>query len=234
LFVNQFIVCIGNQIFGNEAFMDEQARIIGANVARLRHAAGLSQAQLAGALGVRQNTIAAIELGKTKKSKYLSEIARALKVRLVDVDPQFEAEESVVVPGPALVGDRDLQVFGSVEGGDGAIVVSSDPIGIIKRPSPLAGVVGGYGVLVVGESMTPLVRPGDTVLINPHLPPRKEDLCLFIYDQDGDFRATIKEFVSQTKDAWSVKRYSPTVRRIVLKKREWPRCHVVVGKYNRR
>jgi transcriptional regulator with XRE-family HTH domain len=204
------------------------------NLQRIRQQRGMSQAALAGAIGVRQNTIAAIELGLTRKSRYLPDIARALRVPLSDIDPDLGFGESRVISSGELVGARDLPLYATVEGGEGTVVMSSDPVDEIRRPAPLATVKGAYGVIVVGESMVPVLRPGDVALVNPHLPPRAEDTCIFVCEKDGEFIATIKEYVGQTKDAWRVKRYKPKETEFALKKKDWPRCEVVVGKYSRR
>jgi transcriptional regulator with XRE-family HTH domain len=207
---------------------------IAENLQRIRHARGMSQAGLAGEIGVRQNTIAAIEAGTTKKSKYLPDIARVLQVSLTELDPNQRFTETRVIPGGALVGPLDLALYATVEGDEGVVVMSRDPVDEIRRPAPLAAVKGAYGVIVAGESMVPVLRPGDVALVHPHLPPRPEDTCIFIAEKDGEFVATIKEYLGQTKDTWKVKRYKPKETDFVLKKKDWPRCDVVVGKYARR
>lgn len=215
--------------------MSDQGRVIGENVARARIAAKLSQAELAKRIGAKsQNTIAAIESGNTSKSKYLPNIARALKVRMADLDPEFHEQDTVTIPGGNLVGGVDLDVYGTAEAGNGILVMTSDPVDRVRRPAPLANVRGGYGVIVVGESMEPVLRAGDTILVHPHLPPKVDDLCLFRDEKDGEFRATIKEYRSASKDLWKVHRYGKDPADFTLKKREWPQCHVIVGVYRRR
>jgi transcriptional regulator with XRE-family HTH domain len=232
---NNYLFGNRNQFVGSAFAMNERAKIVGKNIARLREERGLSQAQLAKAIDVKsQNTVAAIESGKTQKSKHLHDIARVLKVSITDIDPQSEVTESPILSASDLVGDRDLKVFASAEAGDGALVLTNEPVDMVRRPEPLANVRKGYGVIAVGESMVPAVRPGDVLLVNPHLPPRAEDVCLFIFDHEGEFRATIKEYCSQSPDAWKVKRYKPEEKTFTLRKKDWPKCHVVVGKYNRR
>lgn len=218
-----------NHVVGNSFSMSEHANLVGQNVAKHREAKGWSQARLAKEIGVKsQNTIAAIELGKTRKSKYLPDIARKLKVKITDLDPRYEEEETIIIPNVELEGLRDFKVYGSVEAGEGAIVISNEPVQITRRPASLIDTVGGYGVIVRGDSMTPAVRPGNTVHVNPHIHPRAEDLCLFIYDQDGDFRATLKEYCGETPTSWRVKRYSPKEETYLLAKKDFPRCEVVV------
>src|SRR5688572_21824151 len=79
----------------------ERARIIGANVKRLREASGDSQIDLAKKIGVSSaNTVGAIELGITLKSRHLPDIARVYRVPLTDVNPfvDLNTTESVIPP----------------------------------------------------------------------------------------------------------------------------------------
>ena len=230
---NSILFRNANQEFGSAFRMNdtgELSKLIGKNVARFRKESGMSGAELAKAIGVKsQNTIASIETGKTEKSKHLPAIARVLKKRLSDLDPTETADDVLTIPGNMYAQGEQLAVYASVEGGAGAIVWSNEPMVKIPRPRPLIGVRDAYGVLVVGDSMVPIVRPGYTVWVNPHLPPRVGDVCLFRHDQDGDFRASLKEYCGQTKDTWLVRRYQPKERRFTMQKAEWPECHVIVG-----
>lgn len=224
---NNYLFGTGNQFVVKPFPMNDLPKIIGDNVRRFRERADMSQADLARAIGVKsQNTIATLELGGG--SKHLAKIAKALKVRLADLDPTYDGEESVIVPSSAPASEL-VAVFASVEGGKGELVLSNEPYTRLAMPKALIGVKRGYGVLVRGESMVPLVRPGYTVWVNPHLPPRASDICLFFLEADGEFTATIKEYFGQTADSWLVKRYQPKERKLSLPKREWPGCHVVVG-----
>ncbi len=205
------------------------------NLAKYRNRNKLSQAKLAEKIGVRQNTIAAIESGLTKRTKFLPELAVVLGVSTSELDPNIGPNETEFIPRGRLVGENDLPVYASVEAGNGDVLVSSEPVQTVKRPEPLATVRGGYGVIVVGESMSPVVRPGDTVLVHPHLPPQNEDICLFMSGtEQADFKATLKEYIGQTKDLWKIRCYGPSPKDFTLKKRDWPRCEVVVGVYRRR
>lgn len=229
---NSILFGTPNQAFGNAAPVNERSKIVGRNVARYRDKAGLSQAELAKAIGVRsQNTIAAIETGATEKSKHLHDIARVLRVKMTDLDPNYVEVEAFILPGTTQEGGgpQDFRHYAGVEAGDGAVVLSNEPYRVTQRPQSLAGVRDAYGVLVVGDSMSPVVRAGHTVFINPHKSPRTGDICLFFAESDGEFRATLKEYCGQNAAAWSVKRYQPKERKFTLPKKDWPKCHVVVG-----
>lgn len=223
---NNYLFGTGNQEIGNANPMRDATKVIAQNVRRHREAAGMSQAELAKAIGVKsQNTIATLELGGG--TKHLSKIAKALKVRLVDLDPSAEQEETVIIPQGS--GGEQRDVYASVEAGAGALVVSNEPIQRTQGPRSLEGVRGGYGILVVGESMIPVIRPGYIVWLNPHLVPRVGEICVFTFEAHGEVRATIKEYCGQSPDSWMVKRYQPKERKFSLSKADWPKCSVVVA-----
>jgi phage repressor protein C with HTH and peptisase S24 domain len=124
------------------------------------------------------------------------------------------------IPGAQLVGDRDLPVFGTSQGGGDAVVISSDPVDCVLRPDSLLRVKDGYGMIITGDSMSPRINNGDTVLVNPHLSPRANDACIFRKHEDhGSVEICTKEFVRQTNDLWYVKQYNPK-KSFTLKKAE--------------
>lgn len=137
-------------------------------------------------------------------------------------------------PGSQLFGDRDLPVFGTAQGGEGAILLTNEAVDWVLRPDSLLRVKDGYGIIVTGDSMSPEHKSGSTALVNPHLPPRAGDACIFrSHADDGAVRICIKELVRQTADAWHVRQHNPP-KSITLKKAEWQVCHVTVGNYFRR
>lgn len=138
---------------------------------------------------------------------------------------------SGAIPGSELVGDQDLPVFGTAQGGTGALIVSDRAVDWVVRPAPLLRVKDGYGMIVTGDSMDPAIKSGATALVNPHLPPRAGDLCVFRNHQDdGTVLVCIKELRRQTDTAWHVRQLNPR-KDITLKKSEWQVCHVTVGSF---
>jgi phage repressor protein C with HTH and peptisase S24 domain len=144
------------------------------------------------------------------------------------------ADASVgVIPGNELVGNADLPVFGTKQGGRGALIVSNQAVDWVVRPAPLLRVAEGYGMIMTGDSMSPAVKSGWTVLVNPHLPPRPGDVCVFrSHQDDGTVLAIVKELVRYNDVTWHVHQHNPK-RDIVLKRSEWKDCHVTVGNYSR-
>jgi phage repressor protein C with HTH and peptisase S24 domain len=208
---------------------------------RLRKERRLSQADLAKKVGVRQNTIASIETGNTTKTKYLPDIARVLRVSIDELDPPTAqaapAKPESAIPGGELMGQRDFPIYASAEGGQGQIVLSSEPVDWAPRPGPVAQVKGAYGLYIVGDSMVPEFRPGDTAIVNPNLPVVPDSACIFYAEKSGEARATIKYLRRITAESWHVSQWNPPddmKRDFTLPRREWGVCHRVLGKFSRR
>lgn len=136
--------------------------------------------------------------------------------------------------GSQLFGDRDLPVFGTAQGGEGAILLTNEAVDWVLRPDALLRVKDGYGIIVTGDSMSPEHKSGSIALVNPHLPAHAGDSCIFrSHADDGSVKICIKELVRQTDDAWHVKQHNPP-KEFAFKKSEWQICHVTVGNYFRR
>jgi phage repressor protein C with HTH and peptisase S24 domain len=142
-----------------------------------------------------------------------------------------EAQRASPIPSAELFGNMDLPVFGTAQGGDGALIITDRAVDWVARPSILLRVADGYGMIVTGDSMDPALKSGATALINPHLPPRVGDLCLFrCHKDDGATVAAIKEFRGETETLWKVRQHNPA-KDFALKKADWQVCHRVVGSY---
>lgn len=139
-----------------------------------------------------------------------------------------------LVPTAELFGARmDLPIFGTAQGGtDGALILSDRAVDWQARPAVLLRVLDGYGMIVSGDSMSPEHKAGSVALVNPHLPPRIGDSCVFRSgDQpDGTRLALIKEYRGQTETHWKVHQHNPP-KDFSLKKSEWQECHRAVGNY---
>jgi phage repressor protein C with HTH and peptisase S24 domain/DNA-binding XRE family transcriptional regulator len=197
---------------------------------------GLSQAEVARRAGTNQQTVDRIESGKIQHSRFLVPIAAALGLRLDDV-LDVPAQQVPRTGAPALVGAKDLPVHGAAEGGRGTLIVTSDPVDFEWRPAPLAGVRDAYGLIVVGTSMVPEYEPGDVALVHPHLAPTRDVTCVFYAEAPGEVRATIKRLTRVTETAWHVHQWNPPEGQkadFTLQRREWTKCHRILGRYNRR
>lgn len=140
-----------------------------------------------------------------------------------------------IIAGSRLVSNhRGLPVYAAAQGGDGHLIVTFDPIDYMKMPSVLQNVKGGYGLLISGDSMVPAYRPGETALVNPNLPPmRDEDVIVYHTSEVNENEAIIKRLVGFNDREWVLEQYNPAMRFEALRF-DWPICHRVVGKYNTR
>lgn len=205
------------------------------NLARVRKQRGLSQAALADKIGVRQNTIAAIETGESKKTRYLADLARELEVSVFDLDPGLAP--AAIIPERQLMGTaRDFPIFASAEGGPGEIIRSTDPVDWVPWPVPVQHVKEAYGLIVTGASMAPEFDPGDIAIVNPRYPAHGDTTCIFYSERDGEARATIKRLVRASADKWFLRQWNPPdglKQEFTLNRKDWPVCHRVLGKYYR-
>lgn len=130
--------------------------------------------------------------------------------------------------------NRDLPVFGTAQGGDGALIITDRPVDWELRPDFLARVEDAYGIIVTGDSMDPECKNGSTAIVNPHLPQRNGDTCIFrSHADDGTVHAIVKQLTRFTDTTWYIHQHNPK-KDYTLKRSEWQVCHVVVGNYNRR
>lgn len=211
---------------------------------------GLSQGDLAMRIGMTQQGIAAIESGKSSRPQKLRELARALLLSedyllddKQDPDTPLPADYvrtsgqavTSVIPGQMLeAGPRLLMpVFSGAQGGDGKLIISTDPIDRIRMPAFLENVPGAYGLYVDGESMVPAFYPGDTALVNPHLRPQRGKNVILYHTPPGgeDSEAIIKRLIGWNDRQWELEQWNPHMQ-FKEYRQEWPVCHVVVGKHD--
>ncbi len=213
---------------------------------------GWSQAELGTRVGISQVAIKKIEAGGTVKSKYLPKIAQELGIPLHHLDASLSKDgvnhtqkgvapphnpQLLTIPGEQLMGRHDLPVYSIVQGGRGALVLSSEPYQSIARPQILLGLKDAYGVLVKGNSMAREYNEGDIAYVDPHRHPKDGDPSIFqSHKDDGTVEAVLK-YLARSPDAsdtlWYVEQTNPP-KKFTLKKAEWQICHVAVGKQSGR
>lgn len=223
-----------------------------------RKVRGLTQAQLAEAVGLTETSINRIENGKQRLTETnLAAIARALdcapgalyndppegtralredeagQVGSISIKKPRTQADGLVTTG--LVGDRvDLPIYASAQGGKKGMVISYDPIDWVKRPEPLFNVDSGFGMYVVGESMEPAYRQGDMILVHPNRPANPGDDVLVVKkDGSEEYEALIKTLLSANGDDIRLKQYNPADE-FTVPKTEIHAIYLIVGKYHRR
>jgi transcriptional regulator with XRE-family HTH domain len=218
------------------------SEILSVRLDRLMRQAGYNPRSLSLAAGLGITAVRDIIDGRIASPRYatLEALARVLGVAVAHL---------IGGEAPAPLGDgafnqsapnqqpnaRDFPVYGAAQGGPaGAMLVSSDPIQQMIRPDPLMTVRSGYGVYVVGESMSPAYEQGDIALVHPALPPRRNaDVILVRKEADGTPHVLIKRLLGWDDEHWRLRQYNPP-EDFTLPRAEWTEVQAIVGKYNGR
>lgn len=220
---------------------------LGEKIIEAREAKGWTQSELADAIGMTQQGIAAIENGKSDRPKKLRELARALSVTeeyllgedsaVAEAAPARTRGQVVtsVIPADQLQAGpgRLMEVYAGAQGGNGKLIITFDAVDRVKLPAFLEHVPGAYGLLIDGTSMFPAFEPGDVALINPHLrPQRGRNVILYHTPPHGaEAEAIIKRLNGWNDREWDLEQYNPPLQFKEFRQ-EWPICHRVVGKYD--
>jgi len=124
---------------------------------------------------------------------------------------------------------KDLPVYGAAEGGDGVMILDSEPIEYKERPANLLNVRDAFAVYIVNDSMAPAYEQGDQVNIHPRKPVKPGKDALFIRrESDGTEHVMVKRLVRATDKSWRVKQFNPP-KEFELSKDTWQRALRVVG-----
>lgn len=189
---------------------------VGTNIRRLRKERGLTLNQLATEIGSDVGNLSRVERGVQGFSEQiLSKIAAALQVPIatlfvVDhIKPKAgrpeTADNLMVVPydvnvSSAVIGARPIPVISAVQAGqlkdmenpyspgDGYSVEYTD-----QKLSRWA-----FALEVEGESMMPLFKPGDRLIVDPDLAPQPGD---YVIARNGSDQATFKKYRPRGVDA---------------------------------
>lgn len=233
---------------------------LGERLKYARETRGMTQTQLAEAIGQHQSTLAHWERGKARPSpEKVDLMAPVLGVATEwllygrgsgpDMNRGPGRVESGgrgappasgdllprLRPGAELVGDRDLPVYASAQGGADGMTINYDPIEYVKRPEPLMQVRGAFGFYLVGDSMSPKYEHGDLLLVHPTRPPGRRDAILIIKRGEGGHGhdALVKLFVAWKDDALLVEQFNPP-KQFSIPRDAVHGVHQIVGVYHGR
>ncbi len=220
----------------------------GTRLRTARQRRGWSQQQLADAAGISQQSVGKIENGKTETSRYAMRLARALEIPLSEIDPEAGANEEAQQhrryqhPKPIISPDDAgsvklglVSVFALSLSEVGQIRAPKPPIGFVSRCEPLRDSAGAYALYVAELEAAPVIEPGDTILVNPDLPPLPGTDCVFWshYDELRQPRPVrVRRLVAQTDTGWRVRQFNPD-REYEVERAEFETVHRIVAIYRR-
>ncbi len=200
----------------------------------LRQRAGLSMSEIAGLLGYKgSSSYQRYESADDFKKDVLPS---PLVIKLIDIlvgkgEPRISREEVARLGGPFFLQQATrpkarpeeafdiesssgrMPVYGHAVGGDdGAFQMNGELIDMIAAPPSLHRVTGAYAIYVIGDSMEPRYFEGETLFINPKLPPIKGKFVVVQVrpdDEDTAPLAYVKQFVSWTRTTLTLEQYNP-------------------------
>lgn len=231
--------------------MDSTPEAITDHLTYLRNKAGLSMKSLAVAMGyANASSIQRYMDPERFTGGYLHrDLVQKLETALLGRGiPPITREEVWELAGPEFAaaasqpagpkvpsfGNKNLPVMAAAMGGDGHVVITFDPIEFIDRPSYLEHVPDAYGVYIVGDSMYPAYRPSDIAYVHPRLPPARDtDVVLFHTPPTANAECIIKQLNGWDDKQWHLEQFRPALK-FKADIIDWPVCHRVLGRHNRR
>lgn len=190
-----------------------------------RQKRGLSLQQLAEASDTTRAQIDKLERGERRLTvDWMLRIAAPLECLPADLLPGTATygglHESTAPP-------RMIPVRSAARGGsEQEMFLEDGPIDHRPCPGFVAHVRDAYAIYVVGDSMSPMYRPGQLLYINPHKPPTPGRGIVITKSSRA---VLIKELVRVTSYGLVVREYQPKTREFTVPQSEIQDAHVVVG-----
>lgn len=215
-----------------ERLIDGRAKSI--RSARLER--GWSQAKLAEEAGTSQQTVDRIERGQTLHSRALDDVMDVLGLqrarrpdemndvggRMLDESRRHQTPQTGLLPVFAMGIDTRLPEM---------TTLSETPGGFIDRPERLKHAPMAYAVSVfAAEEMSPSVREGDILFVNPDAPLRLP--CEAIFRSAQGSAVMLRTVTSRAGEGWIIEQWEPRQKATAFVDK-WPVLHPVVGKWCR-
>ena len=225
-----------------------------------REKLGLSQADLAKSASVSQSLINRIEKGDIKETSHLEQISNALGLEYKDI--KTEHQEKTV---QTLRSDRyslknipstyvALLISDLVEDRDGVLEIFPVVLRELCRPEPLTGSRDAYALIVQDDGLSPELKYGDVVYLDPYAPVVPGSTALICAGREDNreakfyhisrppsedlplYKGRILNIVDVTRTHWIARTNSMENQDILfeLSRSEWPMAHRVVAKDYRR
>ena len=216
--------------------VDRLAESRAAAIREARVARGWTQARLAEEAGTSQQTVDRIERGQTRHSRALDDVMDVLGLsrirrpeemdgildRALEASREFDLPQTGPIPLYAMGLDTRLPSLTSI---------SDKPESFIDRPARLQHAPRAYAVSAFAvDEMSPAIREGDIVFVNPDAPLRMPTEVLF---RSPETNAVLLRTVTFRADGgWIAEQWDPGKEEVVNQD-VWPIFHPVVGKWSR-
>jgi phage repressor protein C with HTH and peptisase S24 domain len=177
----------------------------------------LTQTGLARLSGVPQSVISDIEAGKTQVTRHLPQLAKALDVAPEQLDERFRSEREIpesfspIVPVDTVQNPSELPRYSSaLAGPEGRFLL--DVVRDMVRGPPGLTKENAYAVHIVGDSMEPVFRAGNTAFAHKHRPVmRGDDVVVQLYEDPHSPQVVglVKRLISYNEDELVLEQFNP-------------------------
>jgi phage repressor protein C with HTH and peptisase S24 domain len=204
--------------------------LIGADIANKAQTAG--QYQQAERLRVEAG--AASGGAKERKLEQANQLDR-LDGPYDDLETQAAPAVAARTPIDSARPEFDLPVYASAAGGsEGQMIMSYDAIEYIRRPEPLAGVDGGFGSYIIGDSNEPKYKTGDLALVHGTRTPMPGDWVWIVKQpRENEFEVLVKRLVRRTQREVIVAQLNPP-KEFGIPANQIHHMYQIVGSFERR
>lgn len=227
-----------------DSLYSRQMTSLGERIRHSREALGISQGELAKRVGIKQQSIGDLESGKTRGTKHLLGIAKALGQspewleKGVGEQVKHQTETDLMpnagerFPAPSISGmPLDVPEMGTAVGGSaGDFSLNGQVIDYKRRPPGIANNRNVFCLRVRGDSMAPKYEEGDLIYVSPNRPTKSGDDILVEMKptKPGEpGNAYVKRLVSKTPTKLILRQFNPPSDRIELQQEKILRvCYV--------
>ena len=219
-----------NLVFDSKINLEYFARM--SMIKALREKIGLTQGQLAEAVGTPQPQISRLESGKRKLTKEWAEIlATPLHTTpeiLLFGDPEkvTPVNDNDLASQPSAISDlpnaeirgkveglgRKIPVFGQAVGGvDGEFLMNGNILYEVMAPPVISHINNAYAVAVSGDSMAPRYEDGEICFVDPERRVRKGDYVIaqVRHDENSPPLAFVKRFLRHNSIELVLEQFNP-------------------------
>jgi SOS-response transcriptional repressor LexA len=214
------------------------------------NALGKTQADAARALGIPQQRVREIAIGKRRiQQREWEPLARFLEWSVADIHSasggmQTSSRDAhATVPLQSALGisplrpvEESVPVWWNRHLGAGLLHIERRVVDVVPRSEFLRYALYSFGLEVMQDDMSPAFERRDVIVVNPDRAVQAGDDVLLVkgYEEKSaaPFDATLRRLVRETDDHWVVRQFSP-VKDHKLAKSEWTRALHVAGKRSR-
>lgn len=125
--------------------------------------------------------------------------------------------------------DSDVPIFSTIKKIHHYFTLTSTPVEYIPRPYLVNLEKDAFGIIIGDQTMSPLFRIGDIIIIHPRKTVKEQDICLFTGCENGITIHTIGELIHENTSSWIVKQYEPDCT-FSLPKTIWKKYNTIIIK----